>query len=53
MSEILHVPGDGGLFDSKALCGIDIHDGRALYLTSVLDEVDCVVCMDLLRQADA
>lgn len=49
---IHHAPGPGGLFDNEAMCGIDAV-GRVLCLTQVIDDVDCLVCLDLLRLADA
>lgn len=47
-AHITHLPGDGGLFGSGALCGTPVEPGRVLRMSVVLDEIDCVVCLGLV-----
>lgn len=45
-----HAPGPEGIFGTRALCGADVTVSPVLTLTQVSDDVDCLVCADMLRR---
>lgn len=44
-----HAPGPEGIFGTRALCGADVTVSPVLTLTQISDDVDCLVCADMLR----